>query len=231
MVNPVDANTQDSQPMILANGTIVDTYNNNGPDFAANDLDARRSLDGGVTWGAEVLITHNMGFGPSDVRCCLSAGTIDAATGRMYAAWEAAGPGAEDPVLLSSSSDGLTWTEAVGISHGDAPGVQEVNVAVAADRGQVFVTYGTRTGAANNGGFVQQKLSTSHDGGVTFDSPQALGPVSALQWAAQAGGIFPGDYIGAAVSGSWLYLVWCVSSPPPTSETFHQVLWSATLRY
>jgi hypothetical protein len=250
MVNPLNANTQDSQPMVLANGSVVDTYANYGPSRvmgdspihhpsgprrfdqanAPIDLDARRSNDGGMTWGPEVVISHNLGQGFTDVRCCLEGGTIDAVTGRMYVAFEAAGPGDEDPVMLSSSTDGLTWTTPLTVSQGDAPGIQEINVAVSALGGEVFVSYGTRTDPANNGGFVQQKLATSFDSGATFASTMNLGPVSALQWAAQAGGLFPGDYVGAAVSGQWLYLVWCVSSQPPTPAAFHQTLWSATLR-
>jgi hypothetical protein len=250
MVNPINANTQDSQPMVLANGSIVDTYANYGPSRVTGDspmkhpngprhfdqagppidLDARRSNDGGMTWGPEVTISHNLGQGFTDVRCCLEGATIDAVTGRMYAAFEAAGPGDEDPVMLSSSTDGLTWTPPLTVSQGDAPGVEEINVAVSALGGEVFVSYGVRTDPDNNGGFVQQKLATSFDGGATFASTMNLGPVSALQWAAQAGGLFPGDYIGAAVSGQWLYLVWCVSSRPPTPATFHQTLFSATLR-
>jgi hypothetical protein len=252
MVNPVNANTQDSQPMILADGTVVDTYRNFGPSSVGRDagihrvpgrrafadvqpsidLNARRSLDGGMTWGPEILITHNLGFGPPDIRCCLAGANIDHSTGRMYVVWPAAGPGDEDPVLLSSSTDGLTWTEPVTASQGDGPGVQEANMTVAADGGQVFVSYSQRTDPTNNFGFDQQKLATSLDGGTTFGQ-ESIGPLSALQWAAQAplGVPFPGDYIGAAVSDNFLYLVWTVSSSPPVPETFHQTLWSATLRY
>jgi len=251
-VNPVAANTQDSQPMILANGTIVDTYQNFGLTGVIGEspihhgpprrratagipptvpLSAITSTDGGTTWGNEVTVTSDTGFGPANVRCCLPAATIDHATGRMYAVWEGAGPGDVDPVEMSTSTDGANWTAPQTISRGDVPGVQEVNVAVAADRGHVFVSYGTRTHAADHGGFVQQKLLYSADGGATFAAPMALGPVSSLQYAARAGGLFPGDYIGAAVSNDWLYLVWCVSSPPPMPAPYHQVLFAGVLRY
>ncbi len=252
MVNPVNANTQDSQPMITANGTIVDAYENTGPSHVGGDsprrqpprrrtadvvatgtaFDARTSTDGGVTWGPEAQITPDGVLDQlPDVRCCLPAANIDHATGKMYAVWVAAGSGDTDPVQLSSSSDGSVWSSPQTISRGDVAGVQEVNVTVAADQGHVFITYGTRTDAANNGGFVQQQLSYSNDGGTTFAAPFAIGPVSALQWAAQSRGYFPGDYIGAAISDNFLYLVWCVSSQPPTPAPFHQVLWGATLRY
>ncbi|MDQ6617713.1 MAG: glycoside hydrolase [Actinomycetota bacterium] len=251
-VNPVSANTQDSQPMILADGTIVDTYQNYGPSRVGGEspihrgpprrhaadqiaptiaLSARTSVDGGRTWGNEVTVTNDVGPGPADVRCCIPAANIDHATGRMYAVWEGAALGDTDPVEMSTSTNGADWTAPQTISHGDVPGVQEVNVAVAADHGHVFVTYGVRTDAADNGGFVQQKLSYSADGGATFGSPLALGPVSSLRFAAQAGGLFPGDYIGMAITADRLYLVWCVSSPPPTPSPYHQVLFAGVLRF
>lgn len=258
LVNPVTANTQDSQPMILADGTIVDTYENFGPfrvhgdkpntpaggpqspqspqagqaaQVPRVDFDARRSTDGGMTWSREAVVTNDVGNGPSNVRCCLPAANIDRATGRMYAVWEGIGPGGSDPVELSSSDDGVTWFSPVRVSQGDVAGQQRVNVTVVADRGRVYVSYGTRTDAGNNFGFVQQELSYSNDQGNSFAGPVALGPISALQYSAVAGGHFPGDYIGAALSGSRLYLVWCRSSKPPLRSTskFHQTLWAGVL--
>jgi hypothetical protein len=252
-VNPLTANTQDSQPMISANGTIVDTYENSGPFRVHGDkplagaaqgpshqgqppvprveFDARTSTDGGMTWTGEAVITNGVGAGPAGVRCCLPAANIDHITGRMYAAWEGTGANGTDPVELSSSIDGITWFAPVRVSQGDVAGVQQVNVTVGADRGRVYVSYGTRTQPTNHAGFVQQELSYSADFGNTFAKPMALGPVSALQWSAEAGGHFPGDYIGAAISKDRLYLVWCVSSKPtdPTAH-FHQTLWAGVLK-
>jgi hypothetical protein len=245
LVNPVSANTQDSQPMIMANGTIVDAYENFGPFRVTGDkpisgqspppvfrveFDSRRSTDGGMTWSGESVITNGVGNGPNGVRCCLPAATIDPTTGRMHAVWEGIGPNATDPVELSSSVDGVTWFSPVRVSQGDVNGVQQVNVTVVANRGRVFVSYGTRTDRTNNFGFVQQELSYSNDQGTTFSAPIALGPLSALQYAAVAGGLFPGDYIGASISGHDLYLVWCVSSKPtdPTAR-YHQTLWAGVL--
>jgi hypothetical protein len=251
-VNPVDANTQDSQPMITANGTVVDTYQNFGASHVGGDkpingvapptrdsallastiaLSAISSTDGGLTWGPEVTVTNGVGPGPFAVRCCLPAANIDHVTGRMYAVWEGAGPGNTSPVEMSTSTDGVTWSPAQTVSQGDAPGIQNVNVTVAADHGEVFVSYGVRTDAASNGGFVQQKLSFSGDGGASFAAPISLGPVSTLQYAARARGYFPGDYIGMALTSDRLYVVWCVSSPPPTPAPFHQVLFAGVLRY
>ncbi len=249
LVNPVSANTQDSQPMIRPDGTIVDTYQNFGPARIGGDspnhpmgttplgpaslptvaFDARTSSDGGMTWGPETVITNDVNQGPVGVRCCLPGAGIDAATGRMYTVWEGTGPRNIDPVELSSSLDGRAWSTPVRVSQGDQAGIQRVNVAVAAEHGHVFVSYGTRTRNADYGGFVQQQLSSSADDGTTWAAPLSLGPVSALQYAAEAGGDFPGDYIGAAVTTDRLYLVWCRSSKPPTPSKYHQTMWAAVL--
>jgi hypothetical protein len=72
----------------------------------------------------------------------------------------------------------------------------------------------------------------SRNRGATFEAPISIGPRSVLQYAARAGGYFPGDYIGEAITPGRLYGVWAVSSKPPASSTskYHQVIWGATLR-
>jgi hypothetical protein len=64
-----------------------------------------------------------------------------------------------------------------------------------------------------------------HSGGI-------VRPRSVLKYAAQAGGYFPGDYIGAAIAPGRLYLVWAVSSTPPpySASKYHQIIYGATLR-
>jgi hypothetical protein len=111
-------------------------------------------------------------------------------------------------------------------------GVQRVNVDVVARGGTVYIGYGKRTDAAQSGGFVQQQVSTSTDGGRRFGAAVSIGPRSALKYAARADGYFPGDYIGEAIAPGRVYMVWAVSSKPPpySSSKYHQVIYGATLR-
>jgi len=257
-VNGIDHSSQNSQPMIMSDGTIVDTFLDWGPGGAAPDAvpglapestragatatAAPRVIDssgpiysaisrtGGRTWSHEVQVVNNgYGYSPG-VRCCLFAADIDPVTQRMYVAYEG-GVGNTDPVYVSWSSDARLWSSPERVSRGDTAGVTRVNVDVVARAGTVYVSYGTRTDPGNNGGFVQQQLSTSTDRGITFAAPMSLGPLSVLQYAARAGGYFPGDYIGAALAPGRLYLVWARSSKPPALSTsrYHQVIWGATL--
>lgn len=262
-VTALDHGTQNSQPMIRADGSIVDTFYDFGagartPDLvpggspesapreprararalAATDpidatgpIEAVTSVDGGRTWSAETEVTALGGGFADGVRCCLFGADIDAVTGTMHVAW-LGGVADTDPVYASSSTDGVRWTAPVKVSRRDVSGIQNVNVDVSARGGEVYVSYGRRSQPDRAGGFVRQQLAVSEDGGRHFEAPVPVGPVSTLAYAAQAGGYFPGDYIGTAVSKHYLYLAWAVSSPPPASSTsaFHQVIWGVTLR-
>jgi hypothetical protein len=250
-----DHGTQNSQPMILPNGHIVDTFYDYGkgqrtPDAAPNGgpqripdgarvatinaagpIESVVSTNGGATWSAENEVVNNGGGYADGVRCCLFAADIDAVTHRMYVAYEG-GVGNTDPVYLTFSDNGTDWSSPVRVSRRDVSGVQRVNVDVVARAGRVYVGYGTRTKPGQSGGFVQQQLSTSGNGGLSFGPPTSIGPRSVLKYAAFAEGYFPGDYIGEAIAPDRIYMVWAVSSKPPASSSskYHQVIYGATLR-
>jgi hypothetical protein len=254
IVSGPHANTQNSQPVIQPDGTITDVYMNFGPHSAGDGvrgnipgehqgirrsaaagsgvwLVARTSRDGGAAWSSESLVAKNIGGGPAGIRCCLPATAGDPVTGEMYTAWEGNGPGAMDPVWLSRSADGLSWSKPVQVSRDPSPTIQHVNVTVTAYGGKVFVPYGTRNTAVASGNLVQQQLSSSSNGGASFGPPLSLGPLSNLTYAAVAGGKFPGDYIGASATASRLTLAWCLSSKPPNPDrAYHQTLYAAVLR-
>lgn len=248
--------SQNSQPMIKPDGAVVDAYldfgtsgGREGPearegDEAARTLAspalassaaaaavqgdlfvARTSRDGGATWSDPVSITHDAGEGPDGIRCCLPSATADPITGRLFATWNSADP---TVVRLAQSFDGTHWSAAVDVARSPA-GFDQVNADVTAYAGEVFVSFGTRNTAVQNGRFVQQRLATSFDGNH-FAAPIPLGPVSDLRYAAFAGGLFPGDYIGTASTRGRVYAVWCVSSAPadPAAQ-YHQVVYGATL--
>jgi hypothetical protein len=246
-VSDTDGFTQGSQPMIQPDGTVIDEYvdfgdeaGEEGPERPGSDarageeeedgllLVARVSRDGGRTWSREYRIADDVSEGPEGVRCCVPSATVDPVTGRLYATWASTTP---EKVALSTSTDGRHWSRPIQVNRDAREGLDHVNVDVSAYGGRVFVSYGTRDTTVAAGRFLQQQLSTSVDGGRHFGREIAVGPLSDLRYAAVAGGIFLGDYIGSAATRDRLYLVWCRSSrPADPAATFHQVVLGATLR-
>lgn len=243
--------TQNSQPMIRPDGSVTDAYMffpDGGGDTPEHQVNAaararaaapaaegdvvlaRTSADGGRTWGGEVTITHDAGEGPDGIRCCLPSATADPVTGELYLAWDSATP---NLVALSRSRDGRHWSAPIPVNPGVPATTDMVNVDVSAYAGQVFVSYGSHDTTVEAGRFVQEELATGRSAGgtVRFGRPLALGQRSDLNFAAFAGGLFPGDYMGTSATAGALYVVWARSSTPDDpAAKYHQVLDAAALR-
>jgi hypothetical protein len=252
LVSAAGESTQNSQPVFGQFGQITDVYMSfsggggggvspvtGGESHGASPflqgtgvtLVARTSFDGGARWSSESVVARNVGGGPSDIRCCLPLAAADPVTGLMYAVWNAPGPGISDPVELSFSANGRVWSHLTQVTHSKNPAIQYINAAVAANGGHVFVSYGRRNTAIDNGNLVQQELTLSTNNGGSFGPPLALGPLSNLKYAAFSGATFPGDYTGLSLTPARLTAVWCVSSKPANPNLpFNQTLYAATLR-
>ena len=246
VLTPGVADTQNSQALIRPDGSITDVYldftgTGRKPDRERESaelraaapaepgvpLRARTSRDGGKTWSAAVTLATDTGGDVPGVRCCLPSAVVDPAGGRMYAVWEST-----DLSLLraSSSTDGVHWSTPVTVDTERTATTQVINADVAAYAGKVLVSYGVRDAAVSDGRYVQQRAAVSYNAGRSFPGRLRLGPTSDLQYAAQAGGAFPGDYVGTAVSRGRFYAAWAVSSTPPAGGTYHQVLYTAAIR-
>lgn len=160
------------------------------------------------------------------IRCCLPSAAADPVTGRLWVVWISPN---SNTVMLSQSYDGTHWRLATRVTIPRA-GVDYSNVDVAAYRGQVFIANALHRAPTAQGHFVQQQLSVTTDG-RHFAPPIKLGPPSDLTYAAEARGIFPGDYMGTAATHGRVYSVWAHSSKPATAGAlFHQVVFGATLK-
>ncbi len=172
------------------------------------------------------MITRDLGNGPPQFRCCLASATADPVTGQLYATWNSV---TASKVKLSSSTDGKHWSDPVVVNRPD-PSLLGVNADVSAYNGTVAVSYGLTNADTTTGRFGRQFIATSRDAGRHFLTPTAIGPQINYAYAARAGGIFPGDYIGSAMTKGRLYAVWAVSSTPPSpGARYHQVIDGAVL--
>ncbi len=255
-VSAPHANTQNSQPMIAPNGTIVDSYIDFGPNEAEEGPEAAeartgaaartappapgpsaasepfpalvtvRSTDGGASWAPAGLISRDLGSGPSGFRCCLPSAVADPATGMMYATWNSLDA---TKVKLSSSRNGTDWTRPVVVNEPTST-LLGVSSDVTAYAGTVTVAFGLTNARTANGRFGRQFVAISRDRGQQFGTTIALGPRINYRFAARAGGIFPGDYVGSAMTKGRLYAVWAVSGTPPRAGArFHQVIYGASI--
>ncbi|MDQ6936662.1 MAG: glycoside hydrolase [Actinomycetota bacterium] len=245
------ANTQNSTPMLRPDGTIVDAFIDYGnqaqvdEDIAFRHHESTRraaakaapappplirtaiSTNGGKSFAPGGVVTADLGPGPDGIRCCLQSSTSDPRTGALYTAWNS---NDQSKVRLSASTDGVHWSAPVLVNRRVDSTRYGVNVDVAAYGAVVSVSYGLTNADTTHGRFAQQYIATSRNGGKSFISTIAVGPRSNYAYAAQARGIFPGDYIGTAMTHGRFYAVWCVSSQPPTTGAkYHQVVYAAVL--
>jgi hypothetical protein len=226
--------TEGALPIVQPNGALTVVYDLtlSGKDYEA----AQTSKDGGKTWSHAVAFAQFEGTGVPGMRTGgLPSAALDPVTGILYASWQDSRfkrTGYNDIVLSWSTDGGKTWTDPQKVNP-DPPSsnITHFTPDVAAYDGTVYVTYGTRASAG--GQFVStanERVSVSPDGGLTFEKERILGPTIQLDWAAQAGGRFLGDYTGVAAWGTEAHAAWTVATKPPFNETYHQTLWGVTLQ-
>ncbi|HEX6519790.1 MAG TPA: sialidase family protein, partial [Streptosporangiaceae bacterium] len=238
---PANENTEGLIPLIARDGAVTVVYDQT---IGNNDFEtAQTSHDGGNSWSAPVIIAQFLGAGVPGMRTGgLATAAIDPSTGRMYVAWQDTrfnSAGLND-IVLSTSSNGRSWSaprpvspvpvSSVPVSPG-AAGLDRFTPAVAAAGGKVYISYRTRA-ASGTAPTVSEDLIVSRDSGFTFGPERQIGPPAVLAFAAVADTsttAFLGDYMGLAATRQLVALAWCVSSPPPVTEPYHQLLWGATM--
>jgi hypothetical protein len=218
--------------LVQPNGDVSIVYINLETNFEV----IQTSSDGGDTWGPIVNIALDKATSPPDqrVNCDLAAFAIDPVTGVLYVGWcdsRARSDGLNDELVWRSTDGGATWTGPVKVNHDhNRSGIDHLSLGLAANNHVVHAFYLIRR---FHGGvfsdFVNQRYSHSSNNGSTYTDEIVIGPRTDLNFAAQAGGLFLGDYIGIAASGTRAHPVWCRASDPGFPTTYHQATWSATI--
>jgi hypothetical protein len=200
--------------VVLTDGTLVNLATRLGTraDAPRNGaIVALRSGDRGATWGPPVTVASQLSVGARDPETgavIRDGGILLAAAagpGRsVHVVWQDArfSGGARDGIAYSRSADGgLTWSAPVRVNPDGAVDAFTPGVSVLAD-GTVGVTYydlrdNTADPATLPAGYW---LARSTDGS-TWTETRLAGPFD-LALAPNAGGLFLGDYMGLAGSGS-----------------------------
>ena len=215
--------TLGNQIAVLPNGTLVDVFwtgRGSGlqPSPNQNFIGAMVSTDAGARWSQVIKISNFAELpGCGAERICdpdtgqpVRAGTnipdiaVDPNTGRVYVVWADGrfSGGAYPDILLSSSTDGRSWTTPVKVNKTPVP-VAAFNpaVEVSADGTVGVLYYDFRQNTTAAGLPTTVLLAHSHDAGVTWDTEQVLGGPFDMEQAPFARGLFLGDYQGLTAIG------------------------------
>jgi hypothetical protein len=198
------------QPLVLPDGTLVVVYTS----FAdlrfgfQSEIVATRSMDGGASFSAPVRVAPLATASIPAVRTfALASAEVDA-TGKMYVAWEGcagAGACATSRIVLSTSTDGISWTPAQTVTSARST-VDHFLPGLGADPSApgrlALVFHSIPDGCADDPACpgIDVFQTTSKDGGRTWTKQQRLTaePV-ALDWIARTRiGLMLGDYVSTS---------------------------------
>ncbi|MCM2327543.1 MAG: glycoside hydrolase [Lysobacter sp.] len=189
---------------------------------------ALRSEDRGLSWSAPVRIAGHLGLGARDPEtgAAIRDGAIIPAAaagpgGTLHVAWQDSrfSSGLRDAIAYSRSLDGgLTWSEPVRVNPDPAVAAFTPAVHVLAD-GTIGVTYfdlrdNTPDARTLPAGYW---LARSADG-VTWTETRLAGPFD-LASAPNANGLFLGDYMGLAGSGTDFLSLFVRTTGDPANRT------------
>jgi hypothetical protein len=210
------------QPLALPNGTLVVIYTAFvDPRAGQSRIEAVRSTDGGLTFGAPVTAARFGTVGIEALRTFSLASAEMDGSGRMYVAWEGCrgtGSCTSKRILFTSSADGVSWTSVATVSSG-APSVSNFLPGLGATgQGRLALVYhSVRTDCAEEpncpGIDVFERLSTN--GGRTWTRPQRLTADSMkLDWIARTRlGLMLADYVSISFARGRPVSVFVIAAP------------------
>ncbi|MEO8045346.1 MAG: sialidase family protein [Spartobacteria bacterium] len=160
----------------LSGRVFLNTEAATDPDFNTGIILVSRSLDGGNTFESPTTVfepTNNSNF-PDKSWMAINTFAGTANVGRILVTWTLFGTTDASPILRSYSDDhGLTWSPA-GVIHSANSSAQGSQPVFRPD-GSVAIVYWNFQGA--NGG-EEIDMVLSNDGGVTFEPPTLVTPVT-----------------------------------------------------
>ena len=219
------------QPLVQPNGTVIVPIT----DASDGTLVSFMSTDGGNSWSTPVTIaTINLFLENASIRDGggLASAQMDG-SGTVYLVWQdcrfeancgTTNYGSADDLVMSTSSDGVTWSAVQRIPIDPiGSGVNHIIPGLGVDRktsgshAHLALTYYYFPNAACftyncqlDVGFV-----SSTNGGASWSAAQKLvGPMNLTWLADTTSGFMVGDYVGTAIVGDDAFPVFAVATPP-----------------
>jgi hypothetical protein len=230
------------QPVVQPDGNVVVPIYGYDLTTGAEGLYSYRSTDGGASWTDLVEISPSTYSSASSFYRggSLPSAAIDKA-GKVYLVW--AGCYFEpncptDDIVLTTTTDGLTWTPLQRIPlDAIGSGVEHMTAGLAVDSNtsgngsHLAVTYYYWPDAGCTAATCQISVgvASSINGGATWSQPQTVaGPMLATWWANTDQGYMTGDYISATISCNRVVTV-VPTAIAPNGQTLHQYMVGASL--
>jgi hypothetical protein len=139
--------------------------------FCRSAIAVQRSDDGGLSFGAPVLVKEDASCAVFNDKGWIAVDTFPASPhfGRLYSVWDRYGGGA--PIVLSHSDDrGATWSPLITVSDFASASSGIGALPLVRPNGDVTVVYQAYEPAP-----VRELSQTSHDGGAHFDAAVTIG--------------------------------------------------------
>ncbi|HEV2176760.1 MAG TPA: sialidase family protein [Terriglobia bacterium] len=222
------------QPVVQPDGTVV-------VPIEGNQMIAFRSTDGGQTWSSPVTISSisdhfeagNLRSGP------LPSAAVDGA-GTVYVAWQDCrfrSKCAENDIVFSTSTDGLTWTSPSRIPEDPVtssvdhfiPGI-DVDKNTSGSTAHVGVTYYfyAKSNCTSSTCRLGAQFISSSNGGATWRAPLLLAGPMQLGWLPSTTlGQMVGDYISTSFVNGKAFGVFAVAKAK-NGATFNEAMYTPT---
>jgi hypothetical protein len=220
-----------TQPVIQPDGVLtVVAGDYQGEAAEQGSIVALRSSDGGATWQRFTIASFRSAANDPMRAIALPSADVDS-NGTIYAVWHdcrfRTTCDAND-IVLSTSTDGATWTQPVRVTTGPSSFITGV-AADPLDPGHLALVYALfRPGKVK---LLGMALKQSADGGRTWTAPQRLDaqPMQ-MSWLPRSeGGRMVGDYFSVAYAGGRVVPVFTLAVAP-TKKRFHEAIFATSLQ-
>ncbi|GAB5561181.1 MAG: hypothetical protein SynsKO_28280 [Synoicihabitans sp.] len=206
-ITPVGSSNQGTQPVFLPDGSLFVAYATFTTQQLAFRVEAKRSLDGGLTWPANPVVIGDVPFPWNEPNFRDGSALVSVAvarnTGALFVTWTFSQGGIPRIAVSRSTDNGTSWSPVVVPSEfGSDRSVFNPTIACSADGQVVTVTWMDTRNAPPEGGHVDMYASTSSDGGLTWsDNFRISDRTTDFRLAQNTGrGYMLGDYFGLAAA-------------------------------